>query len=64
MSDDKTKTGHADRIRINVRQVFEVRHWTKAFGVTKASLLAAVKEVGPMVKDVRAFLIEKIRNAT
>jgi len=63
MSDDTTKRGKADRTRINTRQAFEVRHWTKTLGVTKQTLMAAVKAVGPMVKDVKRYLIEKIRAA-
>lgn len=63
MSDDTSKAGQEDRIRINVKQAFEVRHWTKAFGVTKACLKEAVKSVGPMVDDVKAYLIQKITDA-
>lgn len=63
MADDKRKTGKADRIRINVRQVFEVRHWTKALGITKACLLEAVKAAGPMLADVKKYLIQKINEA-
>lgn len=63
MTDDTTKRGGADRLRINIRQVFEVRYWTKALGVTKATLIEAVKAVGPMVADVKEYLIERIRAA-
>ena len=63
MSDNKKKRGKPDRIRIALNQVHELRHWRKAFGVTTATLRAAVKAVGPMVENVRAHLIEKIKNA-
>lgn len=63
MTDDTTKRGAPDRIRINIRQAFEVRYWTKAMGVTRAALTQAVKAVGPMVKDVKRWLIEKIEKA-
>ena len=63
MTDDTTKRGKPDRIRINVRQVFERRYWTKAFGVTEATLREAVKAVGPMVVDVKEWLVERIENA-
>lgn len=63
MSDNRKKRGKHDRIRVNVNQPHEVRHWRKAFGVTSATLRAAVFMVGPMVKDVRAALIERIKNA-
>ena len=64
MSDDKGKAGKPDRIRINVHQPHELRHWCKAFGVTRATLLEAVAAVGPMVRKVRAYLIAKIKSAT
>jgi hypothetical protein len=46
MSDDKTKTGGQDRARINVNEDYELRDWSKKFGVTREALKAAVKKVG------------------
>ena len=43
-------------IRINVDEVYEVRHWAKQFRVSDVQLLAAVKKVGPMVYVVRQYL--------
>ena len=63
MTDDTTKRGKADRTRINTRQAFEVRYWRKAFGVTKLTLIMAVKAVGPLVKEVKQYLINRIRAA-
>ncbi len=59
MADDKTKTGPADASRVNVHEDYEVAHWTKKFGCSKAELEAAVKKVGVMVKDVEAELKKK-----
>ncbi len=56
MSDDKTKRGPADAARVNVHESWEVEYWTKKFGCTKSQLEAAVKKVGPMVKDVEKYL--------
>jgi hypothetical protein len=56
MSDDKTKTGGQDRKRINLSEDYEVRDWSKKFGVTKEELTAAVKKVGSMASDVEAHL--------
>jgi hypothetical protein len=56
MADDKTKSGAADRNRVNVHEDYEVRHWTQKFGCTAEQLRAAVKAVGPMVKDVEQYL--------
>ncbi|MES2785597.1 MAG: DUF3606 domain-containing protein [Pseudomonadota bacterium] len=56
MSDDKTKTSQADRIRINVNEDYELRDWSKKFGVTEEQLKAAVQKVGPMAADVEREL--------
>ncbi len=56
MSDDKTKSGGQDRLRINTHEDYEVRDWAKKFGVSADELKAAVKAVGPMAKDVEAHL--------
>ena len=34
MSDDKSKVGSPDRDRINTHEDYEVRHWSKKFGVS------------------------------
>jgi hypothetical protein len=56
MSDDKTKPGGQDRSRINTSEDYEVRDWSKKFGVTPDQLKAAVKAVGSNAKDVEAHL--------
>lgn len=56
MSDDKKKTGTADRDRINVNEDYEVQYWTKALGITAAQLKEAVKAVGPTTAAVRNHL--------
>ncbi|RMV27326.1 hypothetical protein ALP12_200152 [Pseudomonas savastanoi pv. phaseolicola] len=56
MSDDLTNKGPKDRTRVNTSEDWEVKYWTKEFGVTEAELKAAVKAVGPMVVDVRKKL--------
>jgi hypothetical protein len=59
MADDKSKTGPADRTRVNVNEAYEVEYWSKKFGCTSAELKAAVKAVGVMAKDVEAYLKKK-----
>lgn len=54
--DSKKTAGSADRERINVNEDYELRDWSKKFGVTHDELRAAVKAVGPMVKDVEVYL--------
>ena len=56
MADDKTKTGKPDRDRINVSEDYELRDWSKKFGVTPERLKEAVAEVGPMVSDVAKYI--------
>lgn len=56
MADDKTKTGAADRDRINVNEDYELQYWTTALGVSADQLRAAVKAVGPTAAAVREHL--------
>lgn len=56
MTDDKRKTGPADRSRINANEDYEVIDWAKKFGVTPEQLRAAVAAVGPMAADVERHL--------
>jgi hypothetical protein len=57
--DNTTKTSPQDAKRINVHEDYEVRYWTKRFGVTPEELKAAVKKVGVMVDNVEAELKRK-----
>ncbi|MFP5439003.1 MAG: DUF3606 domain-containing protein [Bacteroidia bacterium] len=54
--DDKSKTGKQDDLRINVHEEYELRYWIEKFGVSRDELIAAVEAVGPMAKDVEAYL--------
>jgi hypothetical protein len=56
MSDDTSKTGKADRLRINVNQEHELRDWSTKFGVMPDELREAVDKVGVMAKDVEREL--------
>jgi hypothetical protein len=55
MADDKTKTGGQDRTHIALGEDYEVRDWSKKFGVTADELRAAVKAVGNKASDVEAY---------
>ena len=59
MADDKNKTGGQDRLRINVNEDYELRDWSKKFGVSPEQLKAAVKKVGVMAADVEKELKNK-----
>ena len=56
MSDDRTKAHGSDRTRINVHESYELRDWSKKFGVTPDELEAAVNRVGTSAKEVEAHL--------
>ena len=44
--DDRSKTGAAERKRINVLEEYEVRDWAKSFGVAPDEIKKAVESVG------------------
>lgn len=56
MVDDLTKRGPPDGLRINVNEAWELRDWSKHFGVTPEKLKGAVAAVGVMAKDVKRHL--------
>ena len=56
MADDKSNIGGQDRARINVNEDYELRDWSKKFGVTPDELKKAVKKVGTSADDVRKEL--------
>jgi hypothetical protein len=56
MADDRKKVGKPDRIRINVNEPYEVGYWSRKFGTSAANLHKVVRQVGPMVKNVKKKL--------
>ena len=56
MSDDKGKPGGQDRTRVNLSEDYEVRDWSRRFGVTPDELKMAVKAVGNEAAAVEAYL--------
>lgn len=56
MADDLSNRGPADRARVNVNELHELRYWTKKFGCTEAQLRSAVQAVGVMADKVEAHL--------
>lgn len=59
MSDDLKRTAPEDPNKINMNQSWEVQYWCNALGVTEWELREAVDAVGPMVEDVKRYLISK-----
>jgi hypothetical protein len=64
MADNREKRGRADRSRIDVNQAYELQYWKEMFGVSGRQLAEAVREVGPTVKKVAAYLKEKDKTQT
>jgi hypothetical protein len=56
MADDKSKPGSPDRDRINVNEDYELRDWSKKFGVSPDELKRAVAQVGDRADAVRQHL--------
>ena len=56
MSDDKQKVGGQDRARINVNEDYELRDWSKKFGVSPDQLKKAVAAVGDRADAVERHL--------
>ncbi|MBB3195426.1 DUF3606 domain-containing protein [Roseateles terrae] len=59
--DNKSKVGGQDRTRINIREDYELRDWSKKFGVTPDELKSAVAAVGTSAEAVEAHLKDKKR---
>jgi Protein of unknown function (DUF3606) len=55
MVDNTKKRGTPDRSKVDVNQAYELQYWKKMFGVSGQQLAAAVRRVGPKVKDVAAL---------
>jgi predicted double-glycine peptidase len=56
MIDKPSKRGPQDRSRINTSEAYEVRYWSRRFGVSPETLKAAVKKVGNSAKAVEMEL--------
>ena len=56
MPDDKKQSGRPDRDKINVKEDYELRDWSKKFGVSKEELKKAVQKVGTSAEAVRKQL--------
>lgn len=52
MADDLNKKGRPDRSRVNVSEAYEVKYWSRKFGVKAQELRDAVKAVGSSVEAV------------
>lgn len=58
--DDKSKQGKTDDSRINLNESYELQYWSEKFNTTRDQLKEAIKAAGPYVKDVEAYLKQKL----
>ena len=56
MGENLANRGTQDRQRIDVNQENDCRYWSDKFGVSAERLRQTVKQVGPLVEDVRKEL--------
>jgi hypothetical protein len=56
MSDNLQNRGGSDRQRIDVNQDYELRDWSKKFGVSPDQLKEAVQAVGTQADRVEDYL--------
>ena len=56
MADDLTNRSAQDRSRVNVHEDYEVRYWTKKWGVSREQLVEAVQQAGVSAKAVARHL--------
>jgi hypothetical protein len=59
MADELSKRGQLDRSCINLNEDYEVRHWTKALGVSRDELKRAIEKVGNSAAAVRKEIAGK-----
>ena len=58
----KTQTSNPllTNIRINVGEIYEVKHWAKQLGVSSQQLRTAIEQVGPLVYAVCQHLKDEM----
>ena len=56
MADNLQQRGGQDRKRINVNEAYELRDWSKKFGVSEDELKDAVRKVGDRAEAVEQHL--------
>lgn len=59
MSDDLKNRGPADRSRVSVNELSEVKYWRKTFGCTEQQLRQAIAAAGDSAAKVSQYLKSK-----
>lgn len=52
----QTNDQAADRLKIDVRDAWELRWWCRQFGCTEPQLRAAIEAIGAIAGNVRKYL--------
>ena len=56
MADTIDNEEKQDNIRININSKYERNYWTNSLCISDNKLKEAVKEVGPVVRDIKEYL--------
>lgn len=56
MSDDRSKKGNPDRLRVAKNEEYEVKYLQQKFGVSREQVEQAIDQAGPMRENVEAEL--------
>lgn len=56
MADAKNLEEKQDNIRININSKYERNYWTNTLCISDNKLKEAVKQVGPLVRDIKNYL--------
>ena len=59
MSENKKDTDSHESDKIDVSEPYVLEYWKKRYGITTEQLKQVIEKVGPMTKDVKAFLSKK-----
>jgi hypothetical protein len=59
MSSNRNDSGPTDRTSINMNEPFEVRYWSKEFGISQSQLKAVVVKVGSTTDAIRHELASR-----
>lgn len=63
MSDKPRQCGEQDGQRIDISQEHECRYWSEELGIAPERLKEAVRQVGPMVSDIKRLLRSRIEES-
>lgn len=60
MTESFKHTGKYDELKINIKEAFDVHFWCEELNLKSEELMDIVKQVGPLVHDVRLYLAKRL----